>query len=312
MAQNRQADEAHVRALDDQERAATLARDIPTMERLWSDELTVNAPNNQVVIGRRAVFDTFVHSGIINFSTFERHIEFIRADGALVIIMGLETVTPRGDAPGAGLIAGRTIKRRFTNIWKNEEGTWRLFVRHANVIPILSDMHFIRSERPEDIPAIRHVNEAAFPTAAEADLVDALRQQAQPIVSLVAIDGDALVGHILFSPVTLSSHPEIRIMGLAPIAIVPLRQRQESAPGSCARAWKECRRQGSVAVVVLGHAGYYPRFGFAAASRFGIASEYDVPDDVFMALELRRQSAREIRNDSISSRVRQRGKLEGL
>ena len=69
------------------------------MERLWSEQLTVNAPNNQVVVGRRAVFDTFVHSGVINFETFERQIEFIRADGAFVIIMGLETVKPVSDAP---------------------------------------------------------------------------------------------------------------------------------------------------------------------------------------------------------------------
>jgi Domain of unknown function (DUF4440) len=134
MAQN-QVDEAHVRTLDDQERVATLSRDIPTMERLWSEQLTVNAPNNQVVVGRRAVLDTFVHSGIIDFATFERQVEFIRADGAFVIIMGSETVTPRSDAPRAGLIAGRTITRRFTNIWKSEEGTWRLFARHANVVP---------------------------------------------------------------------------------------------------------------------------------------------------------------------------------
>lgn len=135
MAQDRNADEQHVRALDDRERIAALARDVPTLERLWSEQLTVNAPNNQVVVGRRAVLDTFIHAGVINFATFEREIEFIRADGAFVIIMGLETVKPLSDAPSAGLIAGRTIKRRFTNIWKKEEGTWRLFARHANVIP---------------------------------------------------------------------------------------------------------------------------------------------------------------------------------
>ena len=96
---------------------------------------TVNAPNNRVVVGRRAVLDTFVHAGIINFSVFERRIEHIRADGPFVFIMGLETVKPLRDAPSAGLVAGQTIERRFTNIWKNEDGTWRLFARHANVIP---------------------------------------------------------------------------------------------------------------------------------------------------------------------------------
>src|SRR5688572_9583618 len=135
MAQNRSADEELVRALDDQERVATLNRDLPTIERLWSEELTVNAPNNRVVVGRRAVLDTFEHAGIINFSLFERRIEHIRADGPYVFIRGLERVTPISDAPSAGLVAGQTVERRFTNIWRNEDGTWRLFARHANVIP---------------------------------------------------------------------------------------------------------------------------------------------------------------------------------
>lgn len=126
--------EAHVRALDDRERIAALRRDVPALEELWSEHFVVNAPNNQVVDGRRAVLETFVGAGVINFSTFERQIEFIRADGPYVIIMGSETVVPLSDAPHAGLVAGRTVTRRFTNIWKNEDGRWRLFIRHANVI----------------------------------------------------------------------------------------------------------------------------------------------------------------------------------
>jgi ketosteroid isomerase-like protein len=135
MAQGHQSDEAQVRALDDQERLAALKRDTVALERLWSDEFTVNAPNNQVVVGRRAVLDAFVRAGVINFSTFERRIEFIRADGPYVTIMGLETVVPLADAPSAGLTAGRAVQRRFTNIWRKEAGTWRLYLRHANVIP---------------------------------------------------------------------------------------------------------------------------------------------------------------------------------
>lgn len=135
MAQDRSADEKQVGLLDDQERIAALTRDVSALERLWSEQFTVNAPNNQVVVGRRAVLDTFVGAGIINFSKFERQIEFIRADGPFVFIMGLETVEPLTDAPSAGLVAGHTIRRRFTNIWRNEGGTWRLFARHANVIP---------------------------------------------------------------------------------------------------------------------------------------------------------------------------------
>jgi ketosteroid isomerase-like protein len=127
-------DEELVRSLDDQERAAALKRDVAALERLWSDQFTVNAPNNQVVVGKRAVLDTFVHSGVIDFSSFERHIEFIAVVGDFSIIMGLETLLPNSDALSAGLVAGQAVKRRFTNIWRNEGSSWRLFARHANVI----------------------------------------------------------------------------------------------------------------------------------------------------------------------------------
>ena len=123
-----------VRSLDDQERVAALNRDVPALERLWSDHFVVNAPNNQVVVGRQENLDTFVRGGVINFSSFERTIEFIRVDGNFGVLMGLETVVPRTDVPSAGLVAGQVIRRRFTNIWKNEGGTWRLYWRHANVI----------------------------------------------------------------------------------------------------------------------------------------------------------------------------------
>jgi hypothetical protein len=128
-------DEELVRSLDEQERVAALKRDVPALERLWSEAFTVNAPNNQVVVGRRSVLDTFVHSGVMDFSSFERQVEFVAVERDVVILMGLETLVPNSDAPGAGLLAGETVLRRFTNIWRNEAGTWRLFARHANVIP---------------------------------------------------------------------------------------------------------------------------------------------------------------------------------
>ena len=144
----------------------------------------------------------------------------------------------------------------------------------------------IGAEQPEDQAGIRLVNERAFETSAEAGLVDALRQQARPLLSLVARDGDAIVGHILFSPVTLSSHPDLRVMGLAPMAVLPQRQRTGVGSALVRAGLQALRTSGIPAVVVLGHHAYYPRFGFVPASTFGIVSEYDVPDDVFMALEL--------------------------
>ena len=131
----RVSDEQLVRSLDDRERIAALNRDVPALESLWSEQFTVNAPNNRVVSGRRANLDTFVRSGIINFASFERAIEFVRVDGNFATIMGLETVISISDAPSAGLVAGQAVRRRFTNIWKKEGDTWRLYWRHANVIP---------------------------------------------------------------------------------------------------------------------------------------------------------------------------------
>jgi len=144
----------------------------------------------------------------------------------------------------------------------------------------------IRPEEPGDIRAIHQVNRQAFETAVEASLVDALRRQAQPLISLVAVVDDEVAGHILFSPVTLSSDPGARIMGLAPMAVVPAKQRQGIGTALVRAGLEECRRLSFEAVIVLGHADYYPRFGFGPASRYGLTCEYDVPDDVFMVLEL--------------------------
>ena len=146
-------------------------------------------------------------------------------------------------------------------------------------------MH-IRLERADDIAAVRAVNLAAFETDAEADIVDLLRQLGTPLVSLVAEDDGAVVGHILFSPVTLGGHPALRLAGLAPMAVVPSRQRQGIGSLLVQDGLAQCRRLGFDAVVVLGHAGFYPRFGFTPSTRFGLRSEYDVPEDVFMILEL--------------------------
>jgi putative acetyltransferase len=147
-------------------------------------------------------------------------------------------------------------------------------------------MHTIRPERSSDVPGIRHVNLSAFETDLEANIVDALRVQAEPLISLVAVTDDIIVGHILFSPVRLLSQPDLPIMGLAPMGVVPARQRQGIGSDLVRAGIDECRAAGCVGVVVLGHAEYYPRFGFTPASQFGLASEYDVPDEVFMAMEL--------------------------
>jgi len=147
-----------------------------------------------------------------------------------------------------------------------------------------ADVH-VRREGREDVAAIRDVNLAAFDTTAEADLVDALREQARPVVSLVAVVGGAIVGHVMFSPVTLPGDG-LMLMGLAPMAVRPSHQRQRIGSALVRAGLDACRDVGAHAVVVLGHPAYYPRFGFSPASRAGLRTEYDVPNEAFMVMEL--------------------------
>ncbi len=144
----------------------------------------------------------------------------------------------------------------------------------------------IRAERAKDQASVHRVNLSTFDTPAEAELVDAFRQQAQPFISLVAENTREIVGHIMFSPVTLSTDPELPMMGLAPMAVAPKHQCQGIGSALVCAGLERCKEMAFSAVVVLGHPQYYPRFGFSRAARFGLRCEYDVPEEVFMAMEL--------------------------
>ena len=76
-------------------------------------------------------------------------------------------------------------------------------------------------------------------------------------------------------------------MGLAPMAVTPAHQKKGVGSALVRAGLDQCRQLGFVAAVVLGHPQYYPRFGFLPSFKFGIDSEYDVPKEVFMAMELR-------------------------
>jgi len=147
----------------------------------------------------------------------------------------------------------------------------------------------IRSETPEDSAAIRDVNEEAFGSSSEADLVEKLRSRQACTLSLVATDGDKVIGHILFSPVTIKSgNTSFGALGLGPMAILSAYQRKGVGSQLVREGLQECKRLGHEIVAVLGHPDYYPRFGFVPACTYGIKCEYDVPDEVFMVLELRK------------------------
>lgn len=144
----------------------------------------------------------------------------------------------------------------------------------------------VRDEQHGERAEVRAVNLAAFDTPMEAGLVDRLRNEAQPVISMVAVEVEEVVGHVLFSPVVLSEHDDLRIMGLAPMAVVPEYQRKGVGSALVAAGLERCRKLGYGAVVVLGHPEYYPRFGFVPAARFGVRCAYDAPEEAFMLVEL--------------------------
>ena len=146
----------------------------------------------------------------------------------------------------------------------------------------------IRREIPEDIEAIRHVNEEAFGGKEEADIVDALRKRSATVLSLVATDEGRVIGHILFSPVIIESESSsFGAVALAPMSVLPEYQGKGIGSELVRAGLDECRALGHELVVLVGHADYYPRFGFVPARERSIECEFEVPDEAWMLLELR-------------------------
>ena len=121
--------EQEIRKLDMAEADAVLRSDLPALEKLWAEDFTVNNPGNEISKGRKEVV-RLVRAGSIKYSSFVREAESVLLQGNTVIVMGLETVKPIGNAPRAG----QTLRRRYTNIWMKRNGRWLLTARHANVI----------------------------------------------------------------------------------------------------------------------------------------------------------------------------------
>ncbi len=146
----------------------------------------------------------------------------------------------------------------------------------------------IRPERPGDRAEVRRVNELAFGGPDEAALVDALRGVAEPQLSLVAEVDGRVVGHIFFSPVSVEAEGSgFTAIALGPMAVQPEFQNQGIGSRLVRRGLEECRRIGEPIVFVVGHADYYPRFGFSPAKGKGLRCEFPVPDEAFMVAELR-------------------------
>lgn len=148
-----------------------------------------------------------------------------------------------------------------------------------------SDKAVVRSENTEDHSTVRSVNEAAFRRSDEADLVERLWSEGVVLASLVAELKGRVVGHILFSRMSIDTdHAAIPAVALAPMAVLPEYQRR-AIGGQLIRCGLDLlRRRGEHVVVVLGHPDYYPRFGFSAERAGSLESPF--PRNVFMALEL--------------------------
>src|SRR5579871_4032793 len=134
----------------------------------------------------------------------------------------------------------------------------------------------VREEQPADIPAIREVNIRAFAREHEANIVDALRANGGVVMSLVATLDDHLVGHIMFSPISVGGTIGA---ALAPMAVLPEHQRKGIGSTLITRSEQRLRDAACPFVIVLGHEEYYPRFGFVTARSRGISCEWDVPDN---------------------------------
>ena len=137
----------------------------------------------------------------------------------------------------------------------------------------------IREETEADIEAIREVNRRAFAQDQEGNIVDALRSNGAVLLSLVAIVDGELVGHIMYSPAIVG---ETKGVALGPMAVLPEFQRQGIGSRLVQAGNQKLRDMGYPFIIVVGHAEFYPRFGFTPASKQGIRCEWDLPDEVFM------------------------------
>jgi putative acetyltransferase len=142
----------------------------------------------------------------------------------------------------------------------------------------------IREERPEDVAAVRDLNKRAFGQDQESNIVDALRGNGAALLSLVATMDDRVVGHIIYSALSIDGKLEGAALG--PMAVLPEHQRQGIGSKLIEAGNQKLKDAGCPFIIVVGHADYYPRFGFRPASEHGIKCEWDVPDDVFMFLVL--------------------------
>lgn len=147
----------------------------------------------------------------------------------------------------------------------------------------------LRPERAGEEDAVRAIHDLAFEGPGEGRLVDALRRGERyiPTLSVVALLGGAIVGHILVTRLHIETEGgEVPALALAPVAVHPEYHHQGIGSALIRHALEEARVLGHRIVTVLGHPPYYPRFGFRPSTPLGILPPFEVPEEVFMVLGL--------------------------
>lgn len=144
----------------------------------------------------------------------------------------------------------------------------------------------IRDATASDFAAIRQVLRHAFPADDEANLVEQLRADGDVLCELVAANDIAIQGHILYSPLAIEQGGEVlKAAALAPVAVLPAFQSKGLGSELIRAGNARCAALGCDAIIVLGHAAYYPRFGFSPAAAEPLEAPFSGPH--FMALELK-------------------------
>lgn len=163
----------------------------------------------------------------------------------------------------------------------------------------------IRQERPVDYIETEKVVKSAFANAEHSDqdehnLVSRIRKSEAfiPELSLVAVDKNhhQLVGHILLSKIKIKNENKTsESLALAPLSVVPDYQNKGIGRHLILEALSKAKTLGYDSVVVLGHSEYYPKFGFKKASLWGIKPPFEVPDEAFMLIELRKNALKSVK-----------------
>jgi putative acetyltransferase len=148
-------------------------------------------------------------------------------------------------------------------------------------------MPLIREENPADSDSVHEVLAAAFGRDAESRLVERLRASGKVTASLVAEENGRLLGHVLFSAISIDTGTaQVPAVSLAPLAVLPAFQRLGVGSALVSAGLARLREMRVERVLVVGDPAYYARFGFVPALRFGLRCPFPVPEGAFMALEL--------------------------